>query len=86
MKNAGQRLSTTRTRTNAALAFLLAAALLLRHGVYGAYHQVHQISTSIPRSKLSKVREPAPGILISRVLLFRAPPTNMPTLTVALAR
>ncbi len=86
MKNAGQRLSTTRTRRNAALAFLLAAALLLRHGAYGAYHQVDQISTSIPRSKPSKVREPAPGILISRVEAFRTLTTNTPTLTVALPR
>jgi hypothetical protein len=84
MKNAGQRLSTT--RRNAAPAFLLAAALLLCHGVYGAYHQVHQISTGIPHPKLSKVREPAPGILMSKVLLLRIPATNVPTLKVALTR
>jgi glutaminase len=68
MKNTGQRSSTTRTRRNAALAFLLAAALMLSHEVYGAYHQVHQISTSIQHSKVSKVREPAPSSLMSKVL------------------
>ena len=41
-------MSIKRTGRSAALALLLAAALLLCHGVYGAYHQVHQTSTGVP--------------------------------------
>ena len=47
MKNVGQRLSIRRPRRSVALALLLSAALLLCHGVYGAYHQVHQTSTGV---------------------------------------
>ena len=47
MRNAGQRLSTG-TGRNAAPALLLAAALLLCHGVYGWHHQAHHTPTGTP--------------------------------------
>jgi hypothetical protein len=47
VKNAIQRIPTKAGRS-AALALLVAAGLLLCHGVYGAYHQVHQTSTGAP--------------------------------------
>jgi hypothetical protein len=47
MRYAGEPLSTKAERS-AALALLLAAALLLCHGAFGAHHQAHQTATGPP--------------------------------------